>query len=707
MDCRRAYGHVVFPVFYNVDPSVVRHQTGDFGKALESRAKRLYEDEDVMDALLRWRSVLNQAANLSGWDVNNFRSEAELVKKIVKEVLTKLDSTHLSITEFPVGLESRVREVVEFIGKRNRLWYHEDVHDVLTKYMGTETVEGLIFKPQITDTVCFSTNSFKEMKKLRLLQLDCVNLIGDYGCVSNQLRWIKWQGSTFNYIPDDFYQGNLVAMDLKHSSIRQVWNETKLLEKLKILNLSHSRYLKNSPDFSKLPNLENLIMKDCPNLSNIHQSIGDLNSILLINLKDCTSLNNLPEKIYQLKSLKTLILSGCTNIDNLKEDIVQMESLTTLMAKDTGVKEVPYSIIRSKSIAYISLCGYEGLSRDVFPSLIWSWMSPTTNSLPHISPFGNNVLSLASINVHNNTSNVGLLSPIVRSLSQLRTVWVQCRSKIQLTRELRRILDDQYDVNSTKSETSHSSQFSNLSLRSLLISMGSCRIVIDTLGKSISQGLTTNNSSDLFLPGGDYPSWLAYAGKGPSTLFQVPDDIDRHMKGIILCVVYSSTSENAGAECLTSVLIINYTKCTIQIYKRDTVTSFNDEDWKGLTSNLEPGDEVEIFVAFGHGLIVKETTVYLVYDQSITTEFEQSIILDVEPSTNFEMDLSEEVNLQPSPDVKDEDEASTDVKTNLSPVMKMKPSPKPNKSILTRLPKRMGACLCLKQHRGDKAESPS
>jgi hypothetical protein len=41
------------------------------------------------------------------------------VKKIVKEVLTKLDSTHLSITEFPVGLESRVREVVEFIGNQS------------------------------------------------------------------------------------------------------------------------------------------------------------------------------------------------------------------------------------------------------------------------------------------------------------------------------------------------------------------------------------------------------------------------------------------------------------------------------------------------------------------------------------------------------------------------------------------------------------
>ncbi|RHN39436.1 hypothetical protein MtrunA17_Chr8g0343781 [Medicago truncatula] len=81
------------------------------------------------------------------------------------------------------------------------------------------------------------------------------------------------------------------------------------------------------------------------------------------------------------------------------------------------------------------------------------------------------------------------------------------------------------------------------------------------------------------------------------------------MKGIILCVVYSSTSENMGPECLTGVLIINYTKCTIQIYKRDAVMSFNDEDWKNVTSNLGPGDDVEIFVSFGNRLIVKKTLV--------------------------------------------------------------------------------------------------
>ncbi|KAI5422994.1 hypothetical protein KIW84_046128 [Lathyrus oleraceus] len=560
--------------------------------------------------------------------------------------------------------------------KRSRLWFHEDVHDVLTTNTGTESVEGLVLKLQRSTKFCFNTNSFKGMKKLRLLELDHVDLNGDYGSLSNDLRWVHWQGFTFNYIPDDFNQENLIVIDLKYSNIEHVWNETKLLEKLKILNLSHSKYLKDTPDFSKLPNLESLIMKDCPSLFDVHPSIGDLKNILLINLKDCTNLRNLPRKIYQLKSLKTLILSGCSKIDKLEEDIVQMESLTTLIAKGTSVKQVPYSILRLKSIGYISLCGYEGLSRDVFPSIIWSWMSPMVNSLPRISPFGSMSLSVVSLDVKSDI--MAYQSTIISSLSKLRSVWVQCHSEIQLTQELRKFSDDLYDVNFNELETSEDvPQISNLSLRSLLIGMGSFQLVIDTLSKSISQGLTTNDSSNLCLPGDNYPSWLAYKGEGTSVLFQVPEDSYGGMKGIILCVVYSSTSENMGLECLTSVLIINYTKCTIKIYKRDTVMSFNDEDWKGLTSNLNPGDNVEIFAAFGRGLIVKVTTAYLIYDHSVTTE--------TEPSINMEMEPPQEDNLQPPPNAKME----------LSSNAKMESSRKPNKYIFTKLAKKMRQFLCL------------
>ncbi|XP_061372300.1 uncharacterized protein LOC133314797 [Gastrolobium bilobum] len=199
------------------------------------------------------------------------------------------------------------------------------------------------------------------------------------------------------------------------------------------------------------------------------------------------------------------------------------------------------------------------------------------------------------------------------------------------------------------------------------------------------QGLATNGSSDFFLPGDNCPNWSAYTGEGHSVFFQVPD---RPMKGMILCVVYSSTPENMAAECLISVLILNYTKCTIHVCKGDTAMSFNDEDWEGVISNLGPGDNVEIFLAFGHGVTVKETAVYLIYGQSITFE--------IEPSISMEMEPSPELNVQSSPNMKTE--PSPKLKKKSSPAVKIEPSPEPKKNIFTLLTKRMGECLCLNRN---------
>jgi len=99
-------------------------------------------------------------------------------------------------------------------------------------------------------------------------------------------------------------------------------------------------------------------------------------------------------------------------------------------------------------------------------------------------------------------------------------------------------------------------------------------------------------------------------GEGHSVSFTIPRD--HEVKGMALCVVYSSTPESLETECLRSVLIVNYTKCTCQIHNHGTLISFNDEDWHDIKSNLGSGDKVEIFVTFGHGLVVKNTTVYLI-----------------------------------------------------------------------------------------------
>ena len=123
---------------------------------------------------------------------------------------------------------------------------------------------------------------------------------------------------------------------------------------LKVLNLSHSKYLKETPDFSGLPSLEQLILKDCPRLREVHQSIGCLCNLILLNLKDCTSLSNLPEEIYKLKCLKTLILSGCSKMDLMENDRVRMKSLITIIAENTVMKQLPFTIVSPKNIGYIS-----------------------------------------------------------------------------------------------------------------------------------------------------------------------------------------------------------------------------------------------------------------------------------------------------------------------------------------------------------------
>lgn len=263
----------------------------------------------------------------------------------------------------------------------------------------------------------------------------------------------------------------------------------QMLENLKILNLSHSLDLVRTPDFSYLPNLEKLVLKDCPSLSTVSDTIGSLHKLLLVNLTNCTSLRKLPRSMYRIKSLETLILSGCSMVNKLEEDLEQMESLTTLIADRTAITKVPFSIVRSKRIGYISLCGFEGFSRAVFPSLIRSWMSPTNNVLSLVQT-STSVSSLASLDFTYGSSYS--LPSAFKDLLMLRSLHVECGSELALTQEVARILDvlkapnfQKFEAKATTSQISHTDASpligspspvcilgSNSYSKSLLIQMG-------------------------------------------------------------------------------------------------------------------------------------------------------------------------------------------------------------------------------------------
>jgi len=103
-----------------------------------------------------------------------------------------------------------------------------------------------------------------------------------------------------------------------------------------------------------------------------------------------------------------------------------------------------------------------------------------------------------------------------------------------------------------------------------------------------------------------------------------------NLKSMMLFVVYHSSPNNMTSEGCQGVLIRNYTKATIQAYKKDTLTSFEDEDWQNITSNLEPGNSVEVMVVFEEGFIVEKITISLLYDKPLDKELEQSNAVDEE-----------------------------------------------------------------------------
>ncbi|XP_048134094.1 disease resistance protein L6-like [Rhodamnia argentea] len=115
VECRKRKGQVIMPVFYYVEPSEVRYQTGDYGESLIVHGnKKRVDDETIRN----WRAALNEVGGLKGWNVENVasRHEGQLVKEMVTKVLSELKKACLVVSDFLVGVDDRVKEVLGMIG---------------------------------------------------------------------------------------------------------------------------------------------------------------------------------------------------------------------------------------------------------------------------------------------------------------------------------------------------------------------------------------------------------------------------------------------------------------------------------------------------------------------------------------------------------------------------------------------------------------
>lgn len=71
LKCKEEIGQVVMTIFYEVDPSDVRKQTGDFGRVFKETCSHRTKEESE-----RWSQALNDVGNIAGehllnWFVHN------------------------------------------------------------------------------------------------------------------------------------------------------------------------------------------------------------------------------------------------------------------------------------------------------------------------------------------------------------------------------------------------------------------------------------------------------------------------------------------------------------------------------------------------------------------------------------------------------------------------------------------------------------
>ncbi|KAJ9145860.1 hypothetical protein P3X46_028190 [Hevea brasiliensis] len=281
---------------------------------------------------------------------------------IDKSLVTIVDNNRLWMHDLLQEMGQKIvwKESPDEPGKRSRLWVDDDVYHVLTENLGTEAVEMMTFNLFKQNEVNLGAKAFSKMRKLRLLKISSVQLSQGLDFLSNEIRLLDWHGYPLKSLPLCFKPEKLVELDMPCSCIKQLWNGTITLERLKFVNLSHSEALIRTPDLTGAPNLEKLILEGCTSLVEVHPSIWLLKWLIILNMKDCRCLHTLPISI-EMQSLQVLNLSGCFKLKKFPEIEGNMEHLSELYLDGTAIEELPLSIEHLTGLVLLNLSNCKNL----------------------------------------------------------------------------------------------------------------------------------------------------------------------------------------------------------------------------------------------------------------------------------------------------------------------------------------------------------
>nr|XP_033511975.1 TMV resistance protein N-like isoform X2 [Nicotiana tomentosiformis] len=280
------------------------------------------------------------------------------IKVLMEKSLITISKGHILMHQLiqELGWHIVRREASDDPRRYSRLWMSEDISHVLQRNMGTGNIEGISLNLPNVEEVNVSITAFKQMTRLRFLKLKNAYVSQGPDILPGELKWLDWHGYPSKSLPSSFQGEQLVCLKLKHSRVIQLWNGSKILGKLKYINLSHSQKLIRTPDFSDGGTLCNL---------------GFLSSLVALNLGGNDFTNISAASISGLTRLRVLQLVGCTRLESfpkLPRGIAEVhaDKCTSLKSIDQLAK---YPLLRR-----VSLSGCHQLHDADILDALWSNM---------------------------------------------------------------------------------------------------------------------------------------------------------------------------------------------------------------------------------------------------------------------------------------------------------------------------------------------
>ncbi|XP_031382886.1 toll/interleukin-1 receptor-like protein isoform X4 [Punica granatum] len=101
---------LIMPLFLDVTPDEVQHQTGSYAKAFS-----LHEERFGQEKVQAWRDALKEVVKLKGLELDKVANghQGEFIKLVIAKVISELKKSYLDVGTVLVGIEDRVKELVK------------------------------------------------------------------------------------------------------------------------------------------------------------------------------------------------------------------------------------------------------------------------------------------------------------------------------------------------------------------------------------------------------------------------------------------------------------------------------------------------------------------------------------------------------------------------------------------------------------------